>query len=266
MRDTVDELLAALSWLDEVEAVALGGSRAGTAYDDQSDYDVYVYCTGTVSEQTRRALLAPHCRVMEIGNHFWEYEDNCTLTSGVDIDILYRDLDVLCGDVASVVERCEPRNAYTTCMWHNLLTCRVLYDRDGRLAAAKRRFDVPYPELLRSRILERGMRLLHGSLPAYDAQLHKAVSRGDWVSVAHRAAAFMETYFDVIFALNRMTHPGEKRLVSLCAARCRLLPEHFEENIRALYADLFTGGERVDGDVQRIVRALEALVASEGGA
>ena len=49
MRDTVDELLAALSRLDEVEAVALGGSRAGTAYDDQSDYDVYVYCTGTVS-------------------------------------------------------------------------------------------------------------------------------------------------------------------------------------------------------------------------
>ena len=89
MRDTVDELLAALSRLDEVEAVALGGSRAGTAYDDQSDYDVYVYCTGTVSEQTRRALLAPHCRVMEIGNHFWEYEDNCTLTSGVDIDIPY---------------------------------------------------------------------------------------------------------------------------------------------------------------------------------
>ena len=70
----------------------------------------------------------------------------------------------------------------------------------------------------------------------------------------------------MIFALNRMTHPGEKRLVPLCAARCRLLPEHFEENIRALYADLFTGGERVDGDVQRIVRALEALVASEVGA
>ncbi|MGN0995469.1 MAG: DUF4037 domain-containing protein [Candidatus Ventricola sp.] len=260
----MDRLFQALSRLPEVEAVALGGSRAGTAYDERSDYDVYVYCTGAVSEQTRRTLLAPYCSVMEIGNHFWEYEDNCTLKNGVDIDILYRDLDALCEDVASVVERCEPRNAYTTCMWHNLRTCRVLYDRDGRLAAAKRRFDVPYPELLRSRILERGMRLLHGSLPAYDAQLRKAVSRGDCVSVSHRAAAFMETYFDVILALNRLTHPGEKRLVPLCAARCERLPEHFEENIRALYADLFTSGERVDGDVQRIVQALEALVAQCG--
>lgn len=260
----VEGLFEELARLPEVEAIALGGSRAGAHFDEKSDYDVYVYCTGTIGEERRRALLSAYCGVMEIGNHFWEYEDNCTLRNGVDIDILYRDLDALCEDVAAVAERFEARNGYTTRMWHNLRTCRILYDRDGRLAAAKRRFDVPYPEALRKNILERGMRLLHGSLPAYDGQIGKAIARGDLVSIGHRTAAFMEAYFDVIFALNRMTHPGEKRLVTLCRAQCGLLPGQFEENIRALYAHLYTDGERAREDIRRMAAELEALVDKHG--
>ena len=141
----VNRLFDELAALPAVEAIALGGSRAGTDYDEKSDYDVYLYCTEPVPEATRRAILSRYCSRMEIGNHFWEYEDNCTLTGGVDIDILYRSLDAFTADVASVVEDCRARNGYTTCMWHNLMTCKIVHDRDGRLAAAKRRFDVPYP-------------------------------------------------------------------------------------------------------------------------
>ena len=255
----VKRLFAELAELDAVEAIALGGSRAGGHFDEKSDYDVYLYVTRPVPEAERRGILSKYCAVMELGNHFWEVEDNCTLHDGVDIDILYRSLDDFTRDVAAVVEGFQARNGYTTCMWHNLRTCRILYDRDGRLAAAKRRFDVPYPEPLRSSIIERNMRLLTGSLPSYDAQIAKAVRRGDLVSVNHRTAAFMESYFDVIFALNRLTHPGEKRLVSLCRAQCAVLPEDFEENIERLYGDLFARPERVGGDVARMVKALAPL-------
>lgn len=258
----IDALFEELARLDEVEAIALGGSHAGDHFDEKSDYDVYLYVTGEIPVDTRRHILKKYCSAMELGNHFWEYEDNCTLKDGVDIDILYRNLDDFTADMASVVEVCQPRNGYTTCMWHNLRTCRVLYDRDGRLAAARRRFDVAYPEALRRAIIDRNMRLLTGSLPSYDAQIAKAVRRGDLVSVNHRMAAFMESYFDVIFALNRMTHPGEKRLVQLCLDGCALLPEGFEENIRALYAHLFDGAGVAD-DVAKIVRALEKLVKTE---
>ena len=256
----VNRLFEELVALPAVEAIALGGSRAGESYDEKSDYDVYLYCTEPVPEAARRDILSRCCDRMEIGNQFWEYEDNCTLKNGVDIDILYRSLDAFTADVASVVEECRARNGYTTCMWHNLMTCRIVYDRDGRLAAAKRRFDVPYPEALRQRIIERNMRLLHTALPAYDAQIAKAVRRGDRVSVCHRTAAFLESYFDVIFALNRRTHPGEKRLVQLCRAHCPVLPERFEENLDGLFGDLFARPERVGEDLAAIVGALERVL------
>lgn len=52
-----EDLFAKLSSLPEVEAIALGGSRAGEAYDEKSDYDVYLYCTSPVPEAVRREIL-----------------------------------------------------------------------------------------------------------------------------------------------------------------------------------------------------------------
>jgi len=256
----VESLFRDLSALEQVEAIALGGSRARDHFDAASDYDVYLYCTGPVAESVRRNILSRYCSYLEIGNQFWELEDNGTLNNGVDIDILYRDLDSFTDGVSNVVERFQPCNGYTTCMWHNLLTCKIIYDRDGRLAAAKTRFDVPYPTQLKENILARGRALLCDSLPAYRLQIEKAVKRNDLVSVNHRTAAFLESYFDVLFALNEQTHPGEKRLVPLCKERCSLLPTRFEENLNTLFRDLFAHPEQVVGDLDRILSALEQIL------
>lgn len=249
----VESLFDELSSIPEVEAIALGGSRSGTVYDEKSDYDVYLYCTESVSENIRREILSKYCSTIEIGNHFWEYEDNCTLNNGIDIDILYRNLDRFCDDVASVVEQCHARNGYTTCMWHNLLTCKIIFDRNGRLSNAKKRFSVPYPQELKRNIIERNMKLLSDSLPAYKGQIAKSIKRNDYVSICHRTAAFMESYFDIIFAVNELTHPGEKRLVQLCKDKCSILPKNFEENITSLYEHSFTDSEIFLDDIARII-------------
>lgn len=256
----VNQLFSDLSQLPQVEAIALGGSRAGTHFDEKSDYDVYLYCTAPVPENVRRDILEKYCAYMEIGNHFWEYEDNCTLKNGIDIDILYRNLDDFSSDLADVVEHCHGRNGYTTCMWHNLLTCKILFDRCGRLAAAKQRFDVPYPSALKKDIIARNRKLLQGTLPAYDAQIQKAIKRGDFVSINHRTAAFLESYFDLLFALNEKAHPGEKRLVKLCREICPILPERFEENLNTLFSHLFTAPEKVSDDLTRILAALTKIL------
>ena len=256
----VEKLFEELSALPEIEAIALGGSRAGEVYDEKSDYDIYLYCTSAIDENVRREILKKYFSYMEIGNAFWELEDNGILKNGIDVDILYRDLNGFTEGVASVVEGYQAHNGYTTCMWHNLKTCKIIYDRDGRLQVAKDRFNVPYPKQLKKNIIDRNMNLLSEVMPAYKYQIEKAAGRNDLVSVCHRTAAFMESYFDIIWAMNELTHPGEKRLVSLCQKQCKILPANFEENINQLYADLFTNLDKVNEDVDAIIVELKKVV------
>lgn len=108
--------------------------------------------------------------------------------------------------------------------------------------------------------MEKNMKLLSDAMPAYKFQIAKAVERNDLVSVSHRTTAFMESYFDIIWAMNELTHPGEKRLVSLCKKQCKILPVDFEENINQLYADLFVDLDRVNKDIDRIIVELKKVV------
>lgn len=256
----INNLFKELSEIEQVEAIALGGSRAGENYDEKSDYDVYVYSASSIDEELRKSILKKYCGCMEIGNHYWEYEDNCVLNDGADIDIIYRDLDGFCNDLSDVVEKYQARNGYTTCMWHNLLNCKIIYDKNGRLSAAKKRFSVPYPEKLKRNIIERNYNLLCNSMPAYSKQIEKACGRGDRVSVLHRTAAFLESYFDIIFALNELTHPGEKRLVELCKKQCSILPKNFEDNLNKLFDGMFSRTEILKDDTEKIISELKEII------
>lgn len=66
----LEEVLLALKSLDTVEAVALGGSRSTGASDENSDYDIYVYCTEIPTAETRENLLGKYCSIAEFGNHY----------------------------------------------------------------------------------------------------------------------------------------------------------------------------------------------------
>lgn len=254
-------LIQELGMLEEVEAIALGGSRATGKGDKKSDYDIYVYIAAEIDKNIRHGILSNYCNIMEINNHYWEMEDNCTLKSGVDIDIIYRDLDEFTSGIRSVVEKFNSGAGYTTCMWHNLLTSQILYDKKGRLEAIKKRYLVPYPKQLKDNIIHKNMNLLSGVLPSYDLQIKKAIGRDDLVSINHRVTEFLASYFDIIFALNEMTHPGEKRLLSICKEQCTFLPDYFEENIDKLLKSLY-GGEVVNEIVTEIVMEIKKLIKS----
>ena len=253
----VETLFKELSEIEQVEAIALGGSRAGNMYDVKSDYDVYLYCTGEINENIREKILKKYCKYIEIGNKFWELEDNCTLNNGIDIDILYRNLDDFVKQIVNVVEDYNAYNGYTTCMWHNLRTCKIIYDENGRLQKAKERFEIKYPEKLKENIITQNMRLLYKAMPAYLYQVEKAVERGDIISISHRVAAFMESYFDIIFAMNEMTHPGEKRLDQIVKKQCKIIPDRFEENINCLFKKLYTQPETANYHLMQMIKELE---------
>lgn len=256
----INNIFKELTELDQVEAIALGGSRSGDNYDDKSDYDVYVYITAPISKEVRKKILNKYCSYMEIGNHYWEYEDNCILNNRIDIDIIYRNLDDFCESVSDVVEKYKAHNGYTTCMWHNLLNSKIIYDNNKRLEQAKKRFSVPYPEQLKDNIIKRNYNLLCAAMPAYFNQIEKACKRNDKISIIHRVTAFLESYFDIIFAMNSLTHPGEKRLIKLCKQRCTILPNNFENNLNRLFDDMLLNTEKLNEDIKDIITELNAAL------
>ena len=119
---------------------------------------------------------------------------------------------------------------------------------------------MPYPNALRENIIKRNLNLLCDAMPAYSLQIEKACKRGDRVSILHRTTAFLESYFDIIFALNSLTHPGEKRLIGLCRQNCSVLPENFEENLNTLFDDMSSNPDRIIADIKTITEALKAVI------
>ncbi len=164
------ELFKEFAQLDQVEAIVLGGSRAGQHFDKDSDYDVYVYLTDSIAPMTRRNILSKYCSYMEIGNQFWELEDDCVLKSDIEIELIYRTLDSFDKDLQTVVLDHQAQNAYTTCMWHNLLHSKIIYDRNGRYEALQNKYRRPYPAELKKNIIKKQLLLLDQAMPAFSKQ------------------------------------------------------------------------------------------------
>jgi predicted nucleotidyltransferase len=234
--DYFDDTIARLAANPEVDAIVLGGSRASGKNDAASDYDVYVYLNRPLEAETRREILEKTCSYIELGNAYWELEDDCILNSGIVLELIYRDLTGLEADLTRVLLNCQASSGYSTCLAENLRTARVLFDRNGSYVDLQRKFSFPYPDKLCQNIILKNRELLSGKIPSYDKQISKAVARGDLVSVNHRITEFLASYFDILFALNRRYHPGEKRLAEICQAECELLPEDFRENLEKLPA------------------------------
>ena len=68
----LEEILLALKSLDTVEAVALGGSRSTGASDENSDYDIYVYCLEIPTGKTLFDCRIRQSLLGERGQHGYE--------------------------------------------------------------------------------------------------------------------------------------------------------------------------------------------------
>lgn len=255
-----DKLWFEFTKLPEVTAIVLGGSRSSNNYDESSDYDLYIYCTSIPDKDVRKLILDKYCSYIELNNQFWECEDDCTLSDGIDIDIIYRNINDFENNIENVVEKHHAGNGYTTCFWHNLKNSKILYDPYKEFSRIQERFAVPFPKELKENIISKNFRLLTGNLPSYDKQILKAFNRGDFVSVNHRIAAFIESYFDIIFAINELTHPGEKRMISYAKEHAKILPKQFEESLNILLYSVGSSIGDVEKNLKNIIKNLEEII------
>jgi hypothetical protein len=250
----------------QVEAVALGGSAASGVADEGSDIDLYVYLNAPLSMEARTAVACEGATYLELDNRFWEPGDEwIDGASDIHVDVMFRDVGWIQDQLTGVLRRFQASVGYSTCLWHNVLSSAVLFDRAGWFALLQEEARQPYPEALRRAIVERNHPILRGTASSYLYQLTRAVAREDWVSVNHRIAAALASYFDILFAVNRMPHPGEKRLLSLATTRCPQVPEGMGRAVEAVLvsshsADILAKFETLVDGLDALLRT-EALIA-----
>lgn len=243
MSDVEQDVGSSASWMAEaatgipgVVAVSLGGSHATGLADAASDIDLHVYWRGELPPGPQRAAVLaaipdPGTTIRE--ETAWGPEDHLVV-DGRPAELVYVDLD----DVIRQVERARTvgldDEGFATAVLHSVASGIVLEDGGGELAAARATL-ADYPEATHRRLV----RTLPHLLRSYLAQLTKAQGRGDLLFVQHRRYSLQMVYFNLLFALNRRYHPGEKRL-AVHGERCPVRPVRQGERwaeVTALSAD-----------------------------
>jgi len=235
--------------LPKVEVVTLAGSLTSEFPDRDSDVDLYVYVTDDIPLGVREEIAAgsPHA---ELGNATWETGDEwIDAEAGTRVDVMYRHVRWIEEQLDRVLVQYQASVGYSTCFWYNVLHSQALFDREGWFAALQRRAQQPYPVELKRAIIAKNYPLLRHNQSSYFHQIELAMKRNDPVSVNHRVAALLASYFDVLFAVNEQPHPGEKRLLQHAARRQRC-PNEMEAQVRAV----------IEGDRAEVVARVGELL------
>jgi len=228
------------SMLPAVRAVALGGSHTGIFSDDDSDVDIYVYITRTASLEFREALSRDLARgTVFLNQQFFENGDSWVdASSGVEVDIMYRSPVWIEDQLTQVIDKHTATVGYTTSIWHNIRNSRLLFDRDNWYHDLKNKANAAYPTKLVRAIIARNHPLLRKIPSSYQAQIELSIKRRDRVNLNHRITALLSSYFDILYAVNKELHPGEKYLIEYAGELCELRPYGMAEQINALIGEL----------------------------
>lgn len=263
--ENLRKMLCDFSKLNEVEGIMLSGSRAAKTDDKDSDYDIYIYYDCEISSEQRKIITDKYCSYMELNNTFWEPEDDGMLKeSDVPVEMIYRDVKWIDESLYKTLTKCEADVGYTTCFWSNFLNSIILYDKDGKLKKLQDKYRIKYPKELKENIIKKNYYLLKLKMPAYYNQIEKALKRNDAVSVNHRTAALLASYFDIIFAVNEFPHPGEKKLLRIIKDKHLKVPKDMENNINSILKFSASCSTQILEEINLLVKNLDELLKEEG--
>ncbi|MEC4991718.1 MAG: DUF4037 domain-containing protein, partial [Oscillatoria sp. PMC 1068.18] len=235
----LEKVAAEFAVFPQVVAIAWAGSRTNQSSDRESDYDLYVYRDADIAVEDRSAIAKKFAQKMEINNQFWETGDEWIVSeSGVGVDLMYRNPQWIEGEIDRILVHHQASVGYSTCLWWNVLTSVCLFDRNGWFKKLQEKANQPYPDELKKAIVAKNYPILKQNISAYTHQLQLAIDRQDKISVLHRTTALLASYFDIVFALNSVPHPGEKRLLQQVLKLCDQVPENLGEKINEIIDSL----------------------------
>ena len=232
----IDEYIKEALKNNDIDAVVLSGSKTSLINDNMSDYDIYVYSKNRVDINTRKKIAEKYSSCYDIGNDYFEHGDELILKeNGICLDFMYRDLSWIEGELNYVWRNFNSKIGYTTAFLYNIKHSKILYDKNGCFQSFKEELNNEYPYKLKENIINKNYNVMYAKkTSSFYEQLEKAVMRNDIISINHRITAILSSYFDILFALNKEFHPGEKKLVQYVLKLCDNIPDNFEENIKSI--------------------------------
>lgn len=234
------EIISRYASLPGIRAIAIGGSIASGHADSNSDIDLYIFSDSDITVETRSGIIKPVSSRYEIGGDYFGPGDEYYYDSAErEFDVMYWNCGWFEGLLNDIWKNGQAWNGYTTAFLYTLKNFLIVYDPQQWLANLQQCLDSPYPQELKRNIIRRNMMLLCDKpFSSCKSQIVSAVKKNDFISINHRIAAFIASYFDIIFAVNELLHPGEKRLVQFAEKNCKILPDNFSGNLAELaFAD-----------------------------
>ena len=249
-----------------VEAIALAGSHAASAVDPDSDIDLYVYITSVIPLSARVAVVENlGATRSDLNLQFWDLGDEWyDEETGIEVDVIYWATSWIEGQLDRVLVEHQASTGYSTCFWHTVRNSLILYDKSGWLHRLQEKSLVPFPEALRRAIIAKNHPVLRRVIPSYLHQIEKAIRRNDSVSLNHRVAAFLASYFDVLFALNRLPNPGEKRLLKTASESCAKVPREMVNQVEGVLRAVSLADRSLVARIEELVDGLDQLMLEEG--
>jgi hypothetical protein len=252
--------------IPSVEAIALGGSQSGGLLDKQSDIDLYIYTNKEIPLKKRQEIVESlGASIANMNLTFWDPGDEWfDSETGIEVDVMYWHPGWIEEQLDRVLVLHQSSMGYTTCFWRTVKNSEILFDRKGWFSKLHEKTMQPYPEALKRAIIAKNHPVLRHVIPAYTHQIKKALGRRDLISVNHRLAALLASYFDVLFAINEVLHPGEKKILKFVKAECTLIPENLEGQITQIFQSAASGDPKVLTELDVLMDALDELLIGEG--
>jgi hypothetical protein len=98
---------------------------------------------------------------------------------------------------------------------------------------------------------------------SYEQQIRSAFRRRDRISLNHRTAAWLASYFDILFAANRRFNPGEKRLLAHAQA-LPMVPDRMVTDVEAACAGACSLESCVADHLETMRTRLERYLQDQG--
>lgn len=251
-------IVTAIADLPGIAAIAQGGSTAAGLADEDSDFDVYMYYHQPLAASADRAArLRPLADegTLEVGIPTFGLEDHLHVQQKL-IELVYLDLDRLSAEAKQAYGQGLSSEGYTTALLYILVRSPVLHDATGEVTALRAQLQAGYPEPTRTRLLREHPEVLR----YYLELLRISQRRDDRLFVQHMRYSIQTIFFNLLFALNRLYHPGGKRLL-MHAQRCAVQPADLAErwnDISRLPADDGALADRLEELLKDLFRLIEA--------